>query len=276
VVSADGWIVCPLRVTGWPGAPRPLTVDLPDGRALPARVLGTDERLRVALLAVDAKGLPAFDAAPAEAAATGRFAIALGFPHEDPERGTPQVTVGILSRTGALAQLHPAFEALQTDAGVAGGNRGGPLVDVEGRLLGCLLDVYDADAMGYFTKLRGSYEGNAGLGFAVPIRVLLPLLPRLAAGANLKAAFLGVGVEPADGGVIVVAVTAAASAGAPTAAAAAGLQVGDLLVSIGGVAVSGATGLRDAVGRHCAGDEVEIVFERAGERRTARVTLTER
>jgi S1-C subfamily serine protease len=276
VVSASGWVLCPLRVTGWPGPPRPLTVDLPDGRAFAARVLGTDDRLRLALLGIDAKGLPAFEAAPEEAFAPGRLAIALGFPHEDPERASPQVTVGIVSRTGALAQLHPAFEAVQTDAGVAGGNRGGPLVDAEGRLLGVLLDVHDADLAGYVTRLRGSCEGNAGLGFAVPVRVLLPLLPRLAAGANLRAGFLGVGVEPAEGGLRVVAVTATTSAGAPTAAAAAGLAPGDLLLSLGGSPLDAPASLRDRIGRRCAGDEIEIVFDRGGERRAVRVTLTER
>jgi putative serine protease PepD len=149
-------------------------------------------------------------------------------------------------------------------------------VDVEGRLMGVLLDVHDADFAGYVTRLRGSYAGNAGLGFAVPVRVLLPLLPRLAAGANLRAAFLGVGVEPAEGGLRVVTVTAATSTGAPTAASAAGLAPGDLLLSLGGAALAAPSSLRDQVGRLCAGDEVEIVFDRGGERRTARVTLTER
>ena len=89
------------------------------------------------------------------------------------------LTLGILSRTGGLNRLHPAFHALQTDAAVAGGNRGGPLLDIEGRLMGVLLDVNDTDGRGYQLRAKGSYEGNAGLGFALPMRQLRALNDRM-------------------------------------------------------------------------------------------------
>ena len=277
VVSADGLVVCPLRITGWPGRTRPLTVDLPDGREIEAHLLGHDERLRVALLSVDDDGLTTLEDAPKDALAAGRFAIALGFPHEEPHRGSPQVTLGILSRTGGLKRLHPAFQALQTDAAVSGGNRGGPLLDIDGRLLGMLLDVNDTEGRGYQLRAKANYEGNAGLGFALPIEQLRTILPRLEKGHVLRTPFLGISARPAGkDGVEVMAVTAKNSKGEETAAQSAGLKKGDILLTLGGKELSGERSLRDALTDYTVGDEVVIVFLRGDERKSESVILGER
>jgi S1-C subfamily serine protease len=277
IVSADGLVLCPLRVTGWPGRTRPLTVDLADGRALEAHQLGHDERLRIALLSIDADKLPLLEDAPEDALATGRFAVALGYPHEEPHRGSPQVTLGILSRTGGLKRLHPAFHALQTDAAVAGGNRGGPLLDIDGRLMGMLLDVNDTDGKGYQLRAKGSYEGNAGLGFALPMRQLRALLPRLEKGHVLRTPFLGVSTRPAEkGGLEVMAVTEKNSKGEETASQRAGLQKGDILLELGGKEITEQRSLREALTEYTVGDEVVIVFKRGEQRKSAAVILGER
>ena len=276
IVSTDGLIVCPLRITGWPGPERPLTVDLPNGTAVKAQVRGRDERLRIALLAVDVTGLTVLEPCPEADLRTGRFVLALGYPHDDPAKGTAQVTFGVLSRTEALRSLHPAIRALQTDAAVAGGNRGGPLVDMEGRLMGVLLDVNDTDGRGYFSRARGSYFGNAGLGFAVPLHVLRDVMPKLKKGGLLRSPYLGVGTEPVEGGIRVRSVGAKNSKGDPTTAARAGLKVGDVIVSIAGSALTQAQDLRRTLMRFTVGDEVEIVYTRAGKRVTIKVTLGER
>ncbi len=276
IVDADGLILCPLRVVGWPGPPRPLIIDLLDGRSLPATLLGYDERLRVALLSVEARGLPVLADAPEADLRAGRLAVALGFPHEAPGRQTPQLTAGILSRTGALSGLHPGFRALQTDAGVGGGNRGGPLLDAEGRLLGVLLDVNDTEPMGYGMRVRGGYAGNAGLGFALPMAVVRAILPRLRRGDILRAAFLGVGVDDVPEGVSVTSVSAQNSKGEASAAATAGLREGDLLVSIDQRPLRRAADLREIVAAYAVGDEVEIVVTREGASLTVRARLTER
>lgn len=276
VVDPDGLILCPLRVTGWPGPPRPLIVDLLDGRSLPATLLGYDERLRVALLSVEARGLAQIADVPETDWRAGRFAVALGFPHESPRAQTPQLTAGILSRTGALFALHPGFRALQTDAGVGGGNRGGPLLDAEGRLLGVLLDVNDTEPMGYGLRARGAYAGNAGLGFALPMAVVRAIVPRLRKGEILRAAFLGVGVDDVPEGVRVTSLSPKNSKGDATAASEAGLREGDLLVSIDGRPLRRAADLRDIMAGYSVGDEIEIVVTREGASVTMRAKLTER
>ncbi|MGQ0612771.1 MAG: trypsin-like peptidase domain-containing protein [Planctomycetaceae bacterium] len=273
VVAADGLVLAPLRITGWPGPERPLLVDLPDGRELPARVVGSDERLRLVLLKVAAEGLAPLEEAPAPRA--GRFAVALGFAHVDPEGIGPQVTAGIVSRTGALGTLHGAFQAIQTDAAVAGGNRGGPLVDLDGKLIGILLDLNDTEPQGYFTRGAARYTGNAGLGFAVPARVLAEIVPRLARGVVLKAAYLGMVVTKTELGLKLVEVRASNARGEATAAGAAGLQVGDVLLELAGRPLREPGDLRAALAPLAAGDLAELLYLRGGEKKAVRLALGE-
>jgi len=275
IVGADGLVLCPLRITGWPNATRELVVDLLDGRSFPAQVLGRDERLRLALLKIKASDLPVLEKAPEESFRAGGFAVALGYPHMDPTRNTPQLTFGIISRTGALSRLHPAFNALGTDAGVSETNRGGPLIDVDGRLLGVLIDVNDADVMGYMTRARGAYRGNAGLGFAVPWTTLDQVVPRMAEGAVLKAAFLGVGTKEADGGLQVVNVSEKNSKGDPPAAKTADIKKGDVILAINGRPIRTTRELRAVLGELSAGDKATIRLRRGETEREIEATLGE-
>jgi S1-C subfamily serine protease len=274
IVGADGLILCPLRITGWPEAERKLDVDLLDGQTYSAKVLGKDERLRLALLKIEAKGLPVLEPAPPEAHSAGHFAVALGYPHAQP-RNTPQLTFGILSRTDALSMLHPAFTALQTDAAVSASNRGGPLVDVEGRLLGVLLDVNDTEFVGYMSRKRGRFTGNAGLGFAIPWATLSTLVPRLARGEVMKAAFLGVRTVEKKGALEVVLVLEKNSKDQPTGAKAAGIEKGDVILTIDGKEIRSTRDLRRVLGAFAAGDKVKIVVSRKGEKRELQVVLGE-
>jgi S1-C subfamily serine protease len=268
VVSPDGLIVCPLRVTGWPGPPRSLLVDFADGSTRKAKRLGYDERLRIAVLRVETRDLPVLPAAPADEPRPGRFAVALGYPHENPDGGSPQVTFGIISRTGALGSLHPALRALQTDAGVAGGNRGGPLVDLEGRLLGVLLDVNDTEPMGYRSRtLRGRYVGNAGLGFAVPVDVLSEVVPRLEKGEVLQPVYLGVGLAAVPEGLRIANVVK----DGPSAKA--GLVVGDVIVAVAGKEVKTVPALQQALLPFNSGAEIDVTVLRDGKKQTVKVKL---
>lgn len=276
VVSKKGWIVCPLRVTGWPGPSRALTVDLWDGRSFPAKVLGHDERLRIALLAIDARDLEPLEPIGQRALRAGQFLMAVGFPHESPSQQSPQVTCGILSRAKALNGLFPLFEAIQTDAGVAGGNRGGALVDIDGRVVGMLLDVHDTNPRGYQTRQRGAYFGNAGLGFALPMHVLDRIVPRLAKGGVLKRGYLGVAAVPVAGGLRVETVSEKNSKQGPTTAAKAGLKPGDILLRIGQVTLKTRADLQRALALHAVGEKIEIAFRRAGKQQTVEVELGER
>ena len=273
IVDAEGLILCPLRITGWPGTRRRLVVDLLDGSTFKAKVLAIDERLRIALLQIDRKDLPVLRPAARDTVRSGRFAIALGYPHDNPGVASPQVTVGIVSRTGALGQLHPAMNAIQTDAGVSGSNRGGPLIDIDGRLLGVLLDVDDTNSRGYTTRKKGAYEGNAGLGFALSMNLVTKVLPRLRKGIEFKQGFLGVTTQEGEAGLHVVKVAEKNKAGQPTAAATAGLKKGDILVELNGRAVALNGDLQRALAHSMVGDEITLVWIRGDEQMTAKVKL---
>ncbi len=275
IISEEGWIVCPLRITGWPRAERSLLVDLADGREFPAKVLGTDERTRLALIQIEARDLIVLEDA-GRGIRSGRFALGVGFPHEKPSRATPQVTFGIVSRINALGTLHPAFQAVQTDAGVAGGNRGGALIDMDGRLIGVLLDVNDTDSRGYGGRGRGSYLGNAGLGFAVPMVVIHALAPRMAKGERLRSGFLGVSVIAAKNGLEIVTVFEKNSREAPTTAAEIGLKKGDILLAVGGMELKRVEDLRAFLAQFVVGDKLEVRYMRDGKETTATVELRER
>ena len=270
------YVLCPLRVTGWPGPRRKMTVDLLGGSILAAEVAGVDERLRIALLRVQRADLPLLKNTERSLVRSGRFALALGFPHEFPAAATPQVTIGILSRTGALANVHPAMSALQTDAGVAGGNRGGPLVDMDGNLMGVLLDVHDTNRQGYGSRRVGSYAGNAGLGFALPMDLLDKIIPRLIRGEEIKPGYLGVSTEPVEEGLKVTNVSEKNSKGEATASSRAGLKVGDLLVELSGKGLRSTADLIRLLAARTVGDAITLVWTRAGKRMSATVKLGER
>jgi len=273
VIDGNGLILCPLRITGWPGPRRALEVDIPGGQTYPAEVVGTDERVRLALLRVKVGALQTLERAPENTLRAGRLVIALGYPHAAPDTTTPQLTFGIISRTQALGMVHPAFQALQTDAAVSGSNRGGPLVDTDGRLMGILVDVDDADIAGYMMKARGRYAGNAGIGFAVPWPVLDRIVPRLAKGETLRAGFLGVSTMEGPDGLRIVEVVEKNPAGVETAAHAAGLLKDDLILAIGREEIRTTADLRRVLGAYGAGDKLKLRIRRKGEEREVEVTL---
>ncbi|MFB3066947.1 MAG: S1C family serine protease, partial [Planctomycetota bacterium] len=150
---------------------------------------------------------------------------------------------------------------------------GGPLVDMRGRLLGVLLDVNDTEGFGYRFRARGRYTGNAGLGFAVPVPVLKKILPQLELGRTLRAAYLGVGTRSVKGGLLVMSVGKNNSQGEETAAHRAGLQEGDVLLSIDAEPLTSPRQLRRFLAGFAAGDTVRIALARAGERKTILVKL---
>ena len=99
-----------------------------------------------------------------------------------PIRQTPQVTVGIVSRVRALGSLHPAFRAVQTDAGVGGGNRGGPLLDIDGRLItGAVLFGLGWGLAGY---CPGPAVAALASGAEEPVFFLVALLGGSLAGGS--------------------------------------------------------------------------------------------
>jgi Do/DeqQ family serine protease len=158
-----------------------ITVQLKDGTKFEnAKVVGTDERIDVAVIKVDAKNLPAAKLANSDEVKVGQWAIAIGAPYELDY----SVTVGFVSakgRTGVSSRGSNAYEDyIQTDASINPGNSGGPLCDIEGHVIGIN------------TLIRGL---NRGIAFAIPINMAMDSAEKLIKDGKVTRPWIGIGIE---------------------------------------------------------------------------------
>ena len=233
-----------------------------DGEPIEAELLGADPSVDLALLKVDPDDvegeLQPLELGASEDLRPGDPAIAIGSPFG--LEGT--VTSGIVSALGRTIQAPNGFSisgAIQTDAAINPGNSGGPLLDEQGRVIGVNSQIR-----------TGGGNANTGVGFAVPVDEIKRSLPALERGEDPERAFLGVSSGPApEGGAEIGDVVD----GGP--AARAGMQAGDTIVEIGGQPVREPDDVSGVVNARRPGDEVRVVVERDGERRTLTVTLGE-
>ena len=272
VIEADGLVLTNAHVIR--GA-RSITVTLADGRELPADLVGSiTSTSDVALLQIrDASGLDTVTLGESSAMQVGDDVVAVG--NALNLGASPTVTTGIVSA------LHRSItepsganleNLIQTDAAINPGNSGGPLVNALGQVIGVN------------TAVAGGAEN---IGFALSIDSVKPLIEVLRSGGGdvQGGAFLGVtsadlaNINPAvldrlgidrDEGAFVIDVAPG------TAAAAAGLEAGDVIVSVDGEPVQGSAELSAAIVRHQPGENLEIRFFRGGEEQTVVATLGSR
>ena len=233
-----------------------------DGAPIEAELLGADASVDLALLRVDPDDvddeLQPLELGASENLRPGDPAIAIGSPFG--LSGT--VTTGIVSALGRTITAPNGFSisgAIQTDAAINPGNSGGPLLDEQGRVIGVNSQI----------RTDGG-NANSGVGFAVPVDEIKRALPALERGEEPERAFLGVSSgQAAEGGAAVGDVIADGPA------ARAGLRQGDRIVEIEEQPVRDPDDVSAVVNARRPGDEVQVVVERDGERRTLTVTLGE-
>ena len=244
IVSEDGLILT--STYAFLGDPTSLLVRLPDGRRVAGERLGTDESRQLALIRVDADGLtPAAPANPA-AVRVGDWVVAAGRTYS---ADAVNVSAGIVSATGRVLG-----RAVQTDAKTSPANYGGALVNLAGECVGVIAPLTAEGG-------RGGVEWyDSGIGFAVPLTDVLPMLDRLEADETLKPGLLGVAFK--SGGLD--AGTTVASVRPQSPAEAAGLRPGDVLKSIAGGSVVRQDEVKLALGPLRAGDPVTMTVERDG------------
>ncbi len=271
-IDGEGRIVTNNHVIA--GARR-IVVTLPDGRTFDAEVVGEDPQSDLAVIQVDAPGLPPLVLGSSRALDPGETVVAIGHALDLP--GGPTVTVGVVSALDrAIANIGPRRLTLsgliQTDASISPGNSGGPLLNMLGEVVG--VNTAAAGA-GY------------GIGFAIAIDAAKPVLDALIREGRVVRGFLGISTAtitrsiarqagfPVDSGVFVAAVTP----GSP--ADSADLRVGDILQKINDDPVPDAGTLTRLLAKHAPGTTVEIAFIRptrngGSEALSADVTLGER
>lgn len=254
VISQDGVIVTNNHVVEGAGG---IGARFSNGTELVAQVLGTDPGSDLAVLQVEAAGLPTIPLGDSDAVQVGDDVVAIG--NALALEGGLSVTRGIVSglnRTVPTSRNSALANVIQTDAAINPGNSGGPLVDSRGRVIGINTAIAD--------------PANAqNVGFAIPISQAKPIIEALRTG--VPPAYLGVTIDTAS--VADGAVVREVAPGTP--ADRAGMLAGDVIVSIGGRGVGSWAQLRPAIRENAPGDTVDVVVERDGERRTLRVTLAE-
>lgn len=175
ILRKDGYIVTNQHVLRGATA-NGITVNLKDGRKLPAKLVGSDERSDLAVLKVEATDLAAAELGDSDQVRVGQFAFAIGAPYDLPYT----FTFGLISATGRSDLLNlpiAAEEYLQTDASINPGNSGGPLCDIDGRVIGIN------------TLINGL---NRGLGFAIPINQVRSISDQLIAKGRVARPWLGI------------------------------------------------------------------------------------
>src|SRR6266571_4856160 len=172
IIREDGYLVTNAHVVT--DAER-IQVKLADGRRFEARLIGQDDRVDLALIKIEATGLPVAALGDSNRLRVGEFVLALGHPF-----GLEQtVSFGIVSRKGAPLQVAtPGFDFIQTDAAVNPGNSGGPLVNMAGEVVG----------------INSMAARNGTIGFAIPVNIVKGLLPQLASTGKVEWGWLGVGI----------------------------------------------------------------------------------
>ncbi len=231
-----------------------IQVKLGDGRELPAKVVGRDPKTDLALLKIDASGLPVIPLGDSTALQVGEPVMAIGNPF-----GLEQtVTTGIVSATGRVIGSGPYDNFIQTDASINPGNSGGPLINTRGEVIGINTAIFS----------RGG--GSVGIGFAVPSSLAKTVITQLADHGKVERGWLGVTIQPLTRELATSfkrsdttgALVSAVVEGSP--AEKAGLKTGDVIVEIDGKKVTKSTDLPGLVADVPVGRDVAIVAMREG------------
>jgi serine protease Do len=260
VVSADGFVVTNVHVVR--GASQ-IVVRLADHSEHQARLVGTDPRTDIALLKIEATGLPTLAFGDSDQLQVGEPVMAIGNPF-----GLEQtVTTGIVSAKERFIGAGPYDDFIQTDASINPGNSGGPLVDSRGALIGINTAIFSQTG------------GSVGIGFAIPVNIAKDVLPQLRAGGKVVRGYLGVAVAPVPPearralnlpplrGALVLQVVARSPA------AAAGLAEGDVITTFQDAPVQSPNELTRRVGGTPPGTTVALRVARRDGERTVKATL---
>jgi serine protease Do len=263
IVSENGYILTNNHVVD--NADR-VQVQLDDGRKFDAKVVGTDPKTDIAVVKVEATGLPYASLADSDKLEIGDVVLAVGNPF-----GVGQtVTMGMVSALGRTMMGPEYYEDfIQTDAAINPGNSGGALVDAQGRLVGIN------------TAIISRTGGNNGIGFAVPVNLAKSVMDQLIDHGKVVRGYMGVNIQDVDPslakefdlketkGALVADVTP------KSPAEKAGIQSGDIILEFNGKPVIDSRHLKLAAGATAPNTKVPVKVSRDGKTKELTVTLKE-
>jgi serine protease Do len=262
IISADGYLLTNAHVVD---AAEEITVKLTDKRELKAKVIGADKRTDIALLKIDAAGLPVVRLGDPGKLKVGEWVIAIGSPFGFEN----SVTAGIVSAKGRSLPQENFVPFIQTDVAVNPGNSGGPLFNLRGEVVGINSQIYSRTG------------GFMGLSFAIPIDVAQDIANQLKTTGKVTRGRIGVVIQPltrelADGfglkspqGALVNSV----EKGGP--AEKAGIEAGDVILKFDGKPVTSSEDLPRMVGGTKPGSRATVQVWRNKATRDVQVTVAE-
>ena len=264
IVSADGYLLTNHHVVR---DAEKVKVELSDRRTLDATIVGVDPASDLAVIKVEAKGLPGLPFGDSDALRVGDIVLAFGNP-----LGVGQtVTMGIVSAKGRATGIGDgSFEDfLQTDAPINQGNSGGALVSATGQLVGINSQILTPSG------------GSIGIGFAIPSRMAETVMTQLVNHGEVRRGQLGVTVQGVSSdiakslGLAEVRGALVSAVNPDSPAARAGIERGDVILSVDGKAVSDSNALRNRIASTSPGSAVAIGLVRDGREKTVRATLAQ-
>ncbi|MFY9751215.1 MAG: DegQ family serine endoprotease [Candidatus Acidiferrales bacterium] len=262
IITADGTILTNNHVVD--GA-TDIKVQLSDKREYQAKVIGTDSKTDIAVLKIDASGLPTLPLGDSTSMKVGDLVFAIG----DPFGIGETATMGIVSATGRGGLGIENYEDfIQTDASINPGNSGGAMIDIHGNLIGINTAI-----------LAGNSGGNQGIGFAIPINMAKNVMDQILTHGKVVRGYLGIYIEDVTpelakqfglsqaGGVLVGDV----EPGKP--AAKAGLKRGDVILKLNGQTLASRNDLQLQISQTAPGTAVNLDVWRDGKTQPFTVTL---
>ena len=257
VVSPDGYVIS--SAFNFVSRPASVLVTLSDGRRFPAKIVANDRAKMVTLLKIEATGLAVPKMAPRDGFRVGQWAIAMGRTYESP---LPNLSVGIIS---ALNRIWG--RALQTDAKISPANYGGPLVDIQGRVIGVLVPLSQRQA----GRTAGVEWYDSGIGFAIPMADILATLPRLKSGKDLLPGLMGITLKAGD---VYASAAVIDRVRFNSPAEKSGLQPGDVIASVDGQVIKRLVQVRHALGNKYAGETITVLVKRGEKSVEQKIELT--
>jgi serine protease Do len=262
IVSPDGYVVTNNHVIREADE---IEVRLEDGRFFKAKVVGTDERSDLALLKIDATGLPTTKFGSSENLKIGEWVLAIGSPFGFEH----SVTAGIVSAKGRGLRTEQYVPFIQTDVAINPGNSGGPLFNLKG------------EVVGINSQIVSNGGGYVGLSFAVPSEIAKNVIEQLKTKGYVTRSWLGVSLQPVDA-------TLAESFGLPKnegaliadvvekgPAAEAGLKPGDVILKIAGKRITNSADVPHLVGNITPGTVLDVDIIRDKKAMSVKVKVTE-